>query len=76
SDGPAERAHIDRGAAWFAHPIPGVPVLPVRVSFSTKWFGAATMYLTNIEAAPAVQGLKRVALSPAAPMSQEGQAQH
>ncbi|MGH7082339.1 MAG: hypothetical protein ACREFV_07720 [Acetobacteraceae bacterium] len=76
SDGPAERAHIDRGAAWFAHPIPGVPVLPVRISFSTKWFGAATMYLTNIEAAPAPQGLKRVALSPAAPMSQEGQAQH
>lgn len=76
SDGPAERAHVDRGAAWFAHPIPGVPVLPVRISFTTKWFGAATMYLTNIEAAPAVVGLKRVARSPAASMSQEDPARH
>ncbi|MGH7068351.1 MAG: DUF3108 domain-containing protein [Acetobacteraceae bacterium] len=65
SDGPAERARVNRGTVWFAHPIPGLPLLPVRIRFSTKWFGAATMYLTDIEAAPPTGGLKRVARSPA-----------
>lgn len=65
SDGPAERARINHGVAWFAQPIPGLPALPVRISFSTKWFGAATMYLTNLEAAPPLGGPKEVALAPA-----------
>lgn len=36
-----------RGSAWFAAVSPGGPMLPVRISFHTRWFGDATMYLTN-----------------------------
>lgn len=36
-----------RGTAWFAAVSPGGPMLPVRISFHTRWFGDATMYITN-----------------------------
>ncbi len=36
-----------RGSAWFAAVTPGGPMLPVRISFHTRWFGDATMYITN-----------------------------
>lgn len=36
-----------RGSAWFAAVSPGGPMLPVRISFHTRWFGDATMYLTS-----------------------------
>jgi len=39
------------GSAWLAPFLPGTPALPVRISFQTRWFGVATMYLTS--AAPA-----------------------
>jgi hypothetical protein len=35
------------GSAWLAS-IAGEPPLPVRMAFETKWFGDATMYLTEI----------------------------
>lgn len=34
-----------RGSAWFAAVSPGGPILPVRISFHTRWFGDATMYI-------------------------------
>ena len=34
-----------RGSAWFAAVAPGGPMLPVRISFRTRWFGDATMYI-------------------------------
>ncbi|HUC16931.1 MAG TPA: DUF3108 domain-containing protein [Acetobacteraceae bacterium] len=52
SESPEERARLHNGAVWFAHPIPGLPLLPVHITFDTKWFSAATMYLTNITAGP------------------------
>lgn len=52
SDGPAERARLRRGAVWFAHPVPGLPLLPVRIAFDNRWFSAATMYLTDVTAGP------------------------
>jgi hypothetical protein len=36
------------GSAWMAPVVPGGPPLPVRMSFETKWFGDATMYLTRV----------------------------
>jgi hypothetical protein len=36
-----------RGSAWLAQVIPGAPRLPVRISFETRWFGPATMYLAK-----------------------------
>ncbi len=35
------------GSAWFASAAPGGPKVPVRVVFRTRWFGEATMYLTE-----------------------------
>lgn len=52
SDDLAKRERVRYGAVWFAHPIPGLPLLPVRMSFDNRWFGVATMYLTNIAAGP------------------------
>ncbi|MGH7054011.1 MAG: DUF3108 domain-containing protein [Stellaceae bacterium] len=64
SDGPAERKKVDHGAVWFAHPVPGLPVLPVRIAFSTQWFGTAMMYLTGIQTSPVMPtGPARVAQS-------------
>ena len=49
-DDPEHRAPL-HGSAWLAPFPPGAPALPVRISFQTRWFGVATMYLTS--AAPA-----------------------
>ena len=35
-----------RGSAWFASLAPGEPPVPVRITFSTRVLGSATMYLT------------------------------
>jgi hypothetical protein len=35
------------GSAWLAEIVPGAPRLPVRITFETRWFGPATMYLTK-----------------------------
>jgi hypothetical protein len=35
-----------RGSAWLASVVPGGSPVPVRISFDTRWFGPATMYLT------------------------------
>ena len=35
------------GSAWFARLAPGAPLVPVRITFETRQFGAATMYLTG-----------------------------
>lgn len=35
------------GSAWLAAVVPGAPPLPVRMTFETRWFGDATMYLTG-----------------------------
>ncbi len=35
------------GSAWFASLAPGAPPVPVRITFSTRILGAATMYLTG-----------------------------
>jgi hypothetical protein len=36
-----------RGSAWLARVVPGAPPLPVRISFETRWFGLATLYLAK-----------------------------
>jgi hypothetical protein len=36
------------GSAWLAPVVAGGPALPVRMTFETRWFGDATMYLTSI----------------------------
>ncbi len=44
----ADRAAAARplhGSAWFASISPGTPAVPVRISFETRFFGAATAYL-------------------------------
>jgi hypothetical protein len=35
------------GSAWFARLVPGGPPVPVRITFETRIFGPATMYLTG-----------------------------
>ena len=35
------------GSAWFAAITPGGQKIPVRISFHTRWFGDATMYLVE-----------------------------
>jgi hypothetical protein len=48
-----DRAELSKpqvGSAWLAPALPGGPPVPVRMSFHTRYFGDATMYLT--EAAP------------------------
>ena len=43
-----DRARAGRprsGTAWFAQLSPGGPSLPVRITFETRFFGHATMYL-------------------------------
>ncbi|WP_162530877.1 DUF3108 domain-containing protein [Rhodovastum atsumiense] len=34
------------GSVWFARAVPGVPPVPVRMTFETRWFGDVTMVLT------------------------------
>jgi hypothetical protein len=36
------------GSAWLAPVVAGGLRLPVRMAFETRWFGEATMYLTDI----------------------------
>lgn len=38
------------GSAWIAPVGPGGDKLPVRLTFDTRWFGQATMYLTDVGA--------------------------
>jgi hypothetical protein len=35
------------GSAWLAHLTPNGPLIPVRMTFETRWFGDATMFLTS-----------------------------
>ncbi|MBV8520746.1 MAG: DUF3108 domain-containing protein [Acetobacteraceae bacterium] len=35
------------GSAWLAQVVPGSPPVPVQISFDTRWFGPATMYLAK-----------------------------
>ena len=42
----AELRRVQHGSAWLAPLVPGGPVVPVRISFQTRWFGQATMYVT------------------------------
>lgn len=35
------------GSLWFARPMPGAPVVPVRMSLQLQLFGRATMYLAT-----------------------------
>jgi hypothetical protein len=50
-DDPEHRRPL-HGSAWLAPLLPGAPPLPVRIEFQTRWFGVATMYLTEVTAAP------------------------
>ncbi len=36
------------GSAWLARLVPGGPPVPVRMTFETRWFGNATMYLKSV----------------------------
>jgi len=36
------------GSAWLAAVMPGGPAIPVRLTFETRWFGDATMYMTHV----------------------------
>ena len=45
----AELKRVQHGSAWFAKVAPGGLSLPVRIGFSTRFFGTATMYLTKHE---------------------------
>lgn len=36
------------GSAWLAPAVQGGPPVPVRLTFETRWFGDATMYLTGV----------------------------
>ncbi|HTI80369.1 MAG TPA: DUF3108 domain-containing protein [Acetobacteraceae bacterium] len=46
-DDPDHRRPL-RGSAWLAEVPPDPMPLPVRISFQTRWFGEATMYLTSV----------------------------
>jgi hypothetical protein len=37
-----------RGSAWLARTLPGSIPMPVRMTFETRWFGDATMYLIDV----------------------------
>lgn len=64
SEDEAERNRVDQGEVWFARPVAGLPMLPVKIAFPAQGFGTATMYLTDVQAAPAPpDGLARVAKS-------------
>lgn len=47
-----DRARLQQpqpGQAWFAAITPGGPMIPVRISFRTRWFGDATMFIAPAE---------------------------
>lgn len=46
-DATAKDHDMQHGSAWFASPSPGGALIPVRITFRTKWFGDATMYLAS-----------------------------
>jgi opacity protein-like surface antigen len=50
-DNPEHRRPL-HGSAWLAPMLPGAPPLPVRIAFETRWFGWATMYLTEATRRP------------------------
>lgn len=41
-------ARPQQGTAWFARLTPDAPMLPVRMRFTIRWIGSATMTLTGI----------------------------
>lgn len=43
------------GSAWLGPIIAGGPRLPVRMTFETRWFGDATMYLTEVRSGSGVK---------------------
>jgi hypothetical protein len=43
------------GSAWLAPNGPGGMMVPVRLSFETRWFGDAVMYLTDVGPGASVQ---------------------
>jgi hypothetical protein len=45
-DDPEHRRPLD-GSAWLVRLLPNTAPLPARISFQTRWFGPATMYLTS-----------------------------
>ena len=45
-DGETQRRPL-HGSAWLAQVVPGAMPLPVRLTMETRWFGDATMYLTE-----------------------------
>jgi hypothetical protein len=47
SDNPKDARRPLSGSAWLAETVPGTARLPVRLTFDTRWFGNATMYLTS-----------------------------
>ncbi len=44
-DSDGREREMQHGSAWFAAVTPGGPLIPVRISFHTRWFGEAVMYL-------------------------------
>jgi hypothetical protein len=46
-DDAADRRPL-HGTAWIAAVTPGGPQVPVRMRFETRWFGEATMFLTQL----------------------------
>jgi len=50
-----DRAELEKpqlGSAWLAPALPGGPPMPVRMTFHTRFFGDATMYLTGAAPGP------------------------
>lgn len=47
------------GSAWLAPMAPNEPPLPVRMTFETKWFGDAVMYLTDVGPGPDIATASR-----------------
>ncbi len=52
--GDSDEAHRRplHGSAWLAEAVPGTLPMPVRMTFETRWFGDATMYLTKAGPGP------------------------
>ena len=53
----ARDSRLQHGSAWLARVIPGGPPVPVRMTFETRWFGTATMYMTGAGPGMDVSGL-------------------